>query len=155
MDKTIIVITGDHGEEFFESGYYGHNTTFSPWQAQVPFILYVPGLKPHNVDRLTSHLDLAPTMLSLIGIRTDPSYYSQGLSLLEEKEHPYVVISGWNTFAMVDKNSAIVLSTESYNAGMAEVRTGNYEIAEDSKVILKEKMGQLLELTKNLGYFLK
>lgn len=155
MDKTIIVITGDHGEEFFETGYYGHNTTFSPWQSKVPFILYVPGIKPHKVDRLTSHLDLAPTMLSLIGIRTDPSYYSQGRSLLDENEHPYVVISGWDTFAMVEKDAAIVLSTESYNAGMADVYTGNYEPAEDPKVILKEKMGQLVEVTKNLGSFLK
>ena len=155
MDNTVIVITGDHGEEFFESGYYGHNTTFSSWQAQVPFILYVPGLKPHKIDRLTSHLDLAPTMLSLIGISTDPSSYSQGMSLLDNKEHPYVIISGWDTFAMVDKDAAIVLSTESYNAGMSEVRIGNYAIAEDPRTIIKAKMGQLAEVTRNLGYFLK
>ena len=155
MDNTIIVITGDHGEEFFETGYYGHNTTFSSWQAQVPCILYVPGLKPQKIERLTSHYDLAPTMLSLIGIRTDPSFYSQGRSILEEKEHPYVVVSGWDTFAMVEKDTAIVLSTESYNAGMEEVHTGNYEIAEDPKAILKLKMGQLVEVTKSLGYFLK
>ncbi len=155
MDNTIIVITGDHGEEFFETGYYGHNTTFSSWQAQVPFILYVPGLEPRKIERLTSHYDLAPTMLSLLGIRTDPSLYSQGRSLLEEQEHPYVVVSGWDTFAMIDKDTAIVLSTESYNAGMADVHIGNYEIAEDSKAILKLKMGNLIEVTKNLGYFLK
>ncbi len=155
LDNTIILITGDHGEEFFETGYYGHNTTFSSWQAQVPLILYVPGIRPHTVDRLTSHLDLAPTMLSLTGISTDPSLYSQGMSLFEDKEHPYVVVSGWDTFAIVDKDSAVVLSTESYNAGMAEVYTGNYGLADDSKAILKTKMGQLTEVTKKLGYFLK
>ena len=151
----FISVVKEISEEFFESGYYGHNTTFSSWQAQVPFILYVPGLKPHKIDRLTSHLDLAPTMLSLIGISTDPSSYSQGMSLLDNKEHPYVIISGWDTFAMVDKDAAIVLSTESYNAGMSEVHIGNYTIAEDPRTIIKAKMGQLAEVTRNLGYFLK
>jgi len=94
-------------------------------------------------------------MLSLMGVRTDPSFYSQGRSILEEKEHPYVVVSGWDTFAMVEKDTAIVLSTESYNTGIADVHTGNYEIAEDPKAIMKVKMGQLVEVTKSLGYFLK
>ena len=155
LNNTIIVITGDHGEEFFETGYYGHNTTFSPYQAQVPFILYVPDMKPRKIVRLTSHLDLVPTMFSLMGVRTDPALYSQGRSLLDDTKRPYIVSSGWDTFAMIDDDVTIVLSTESYNAGMAEVHAGNYEIAENSKIVLKQKMGQLMEVTRNLGYFLR
>ncbi len=155
LKNTIVMITGDHGEEFFETGYYGHNTTFSPYQAQVPFILYVPDMKPRKIARLTSHLDIVPTMFSLMGVKTDTASYSQGKSLLDDIEHPYVVSSGWDTFAMIANDATIVLSTESYNAGMAEVHTENYEFAEKSKNILKEKMGKLMEVTRNLGYFLK
>ena len=44
---------------------------------------------------------------------------------------------------MIDDDATIVLSTESYNAGMAEVHIGNYEIAENSKIVLKEKNGAI------------
>lgn len=155
FDRTIVIITGDHGEEFFETGYYGHNTTFSPFQAQVPLILYVPGLRPGKVKQLTSHLDIVPTMLALMGIRTDSSLYSQGRSLLEDHEHPYVVVSGWDTFAMVDRMMTIVLSTESYNAGMTEVRVGHYEEVEDPRAILKKRTAQLIEAARNLRKFLR
>src|SRR3990172_8473348 len=36
LDSTAVVITGDHGEEFYEAGYYGHTSAFSDFQIKVP-----------------------------------------------------------------------------------------------------------------------
>src|SRR5262249_25577409 len=43
-DRTIVAITGDHGQEFGEHGFHGHGSAFTPEQTQVPLILFVPGL---------------------------------------------------------------------------------------------------------------
>src|SRR5579885_1054152 len=46
LATTVVVVTGDHGEEFNEHGYWGHNGAFTPEQLRVPLVLYVPGLAP-------------------------------------------------------------------------------------------------------------
>ncbi len=36
MESTVVIITGDHGEEFYEHGYWGHTSAYSPEQVKVP-----------------------------------------------------------------------------------------------------------------------
>lgn len=155
LDSTAVVITGDHGEEFYEAGYYGHTSAFSDFQVKVPFILYIPGEKPDKITRLTSHLDLVPTMLSVMGSQMDPALYSHGHSLMGRTGNRYVISSGWDTFAMIDPGATLVLSTEIYNAGTAEVRTGQYQLVADPKPVLASRTKQLLELARNMSNFLK
>src|SRR5439155_1407290 len=42
LDDTIVLVTGDHGEEFNEHGYWGHNGAFTPDQVHVPLVLHLP-----------------------------------------------------------------------------------------------------------------
>jgi membrane-anchored protein YejM (alkaline phosphatase superfamily) len=155
LDQTIVVITGDHGQEFFETGYLGHNSTFSTYQSQVPLILYWPGVEQGRDSRLTSHVDIVPTMFALLGIKTAPQEYSLGISLLDGGTHPFVVVSGWDTLGLIDDRSTLVLSTESYNAGMIEVRLPGYVLADDPRRILSERAPQLGQLTRSLSGFLR
>jgi membrane-anchored protein YejM (alkaline phosphatase superfamily) len=155
LDRTIIVITGDHGQEFFETGYLGHNSAFSTYQTMVPMILYWPGVKPGRESRLTSHLDVVPTMFDLLGVRADPALYSQGRSLLGGEEHRFVVVSGWDTLGIIDSDSTLVLSTESYNAGMIEARVSGYLLADDPRRVVAARSRDLMDLTRGLGNFLR
>jgi membrane-anchored protein YejM (alkaline phosphatase superfamily) len=155
LKNTIVMITGDHGQEFFETGYLGHNSAFSTYQAMVPMILYWPGVNPGRESRLTSHLDVVPTMFDLLGVRADPAVYSQGRSLLGGEEHRFVVISGWDTVGIVDAESTLVLSTESYNAGMIEARVAGYALADDPRRIVSARSRDLMDLTRGLGTFLR
>jgi hypothetical protein len=155
LNSTVVVITGDHGEEFYETGYFGHTSAFSRYQTQVPFILYVPGEKPGRVTRLTSHLDLVPTMMSLMGSKIDPATYSHGRSLLDLRGEPYVVSSGWDTFAIIDPGATVVLSSEIYNTKSAEVHVGDYQVTDRPKPILVSRSAELLEVTRRLGNFLR
>ncbi|MGQ0793004.1 MAG: sulfatase-like hydrolase/transferase [Deltaproteobacteria bacterium] len=43
-EDTVILITGDHGEDLFEEGYLGHGTWLSDIQTHVPFILINGGI---------------------------------------------------------------------------------------------------------------
>ena len=108
LDRTIVVVTGDHGEEFMEKGRWGHNSQFSEEQLRVPFVLFVPGRRGAEVGRLTSHLDVAPTLLPFLGVDSPASDYALGESLLTGRSRAYTVVSDWNSVAYVDGRYKLV-----------------------------------------------
>ncbi|HEV7705794.1 MAG TPA: sulfatase-like hydrolase/transferase [Gemmatimonadaceae bacterium] len=67
MQNTILVLTGDHGEEFFEHSRLGHASTLSDPQIQTVALIYVPGQAPRSIDAVTSHVDLMPTLMEVLG----------------------------------------------------------------------------------------
>ncbi|MBI5091218.1 MAG: sulfatase-like hydrolase/transferase [Candidatus Hydrogenedentes bacterium] len=79
-DKTVIVLTGDHGEEFYEHRGWWHGDTLYDEQLHVPLILKLPGNTPAVNDHLARHVDLAPTLLHLAGL--SPARGMQGISLV-------------------------------------------------------------------------
>ena len=112
LDSTIVVVTGDHGEEFLENGRWGHNSAFSEQQIRVPFVLRVPGGRQAVVDRITSHLDVAPTLLDALGVANPPSEYSLGQSLLAaDPPRRYVLVSDWSRVAYVDRDAKATFPT--------------------------------------------
>ena len=75
--QTAIIVTADHGEGFGEHGHYRHG--YEVWEAlvHVPLLVYVPGAEPRHIDTPRSHIDLAPTILELMGVAADPPYRGQ------------------------------------------------------------------------------
>jgi uncharacterized protein len=67
LDNTILVVTGDHGEEFFETGRLGHCSFLNDAQTRVPCLLSIPGQKTERLSYVTSHADIMPTLLELVG----------------------------------------------------------------------------------------
>ncbi|MEO8879792.1 MAG: sulfatase-like hydrolase/transferase [Gemmatimonadaceae bacterium] len=67
MQNTVLVLTGDHGEEFFEHSRLGHASTLSDPQIQTVALIYVPGQAPRSIDAVTSHADLMPTLMDILG----------------------------------------------------------------------------------------
>jgi arylsulfatase len=71
-DHMAVIVTGDHGEALFEHGYTGHNIQLFDEVTRVPMVMRLPaaaGLAGHRVAALTSHLDIAPTVAHLLGVR--------------------------------------------------------------------------------------
>lgn len=85
LDDAVLVVTGDHGEMFKEHGAWGHGRGFSAEELHVPLVVHgLPGLGPGSVvESPTSHLDLAPTLLRLLGSGNDPAVFSNGRDLLD------------------------------------------------------------------------
>ena len=72
-DRTIIAVTGDHGEELFERGTWHHSWNQLHREGiHVPLIVRVPGIRPLSLSEPVGLLDLAPTLLDFAGI-TPPS----------------------------------------------------------------------------------
>jgi arylsulfatase A-like enzyme len=65
---TAVVVTADHGEAFAEHGMSWHGVELWEELVRVPLMIYVPGLAPRHVATPRSQIDLAPTLLSLLGI---------------------------------------------------------------------------------------
>lgn len=90
FDTTVIVLTADHGEEFFEHGNKGHRQTLFDETILVPLVIRYPPKVRRGVvvSDQVSILDIAPTILSLAGINrphgfgTSPSGLVAGESLL-------------------------------------------------------------------------
>jgi arylsulfatase A-like enzyme len=80
--NTAILITADHGEEFFDHREKGHKNNLFAETIRVPLLLKLPESGEGRVDRrLVSQVDVLPTLLELAGVR--PDFPVQGRSLLE------------------------------------------------------------------------
>jgi arylsulfatase A-like enzyme len=77
--EVVIVISADHGEEFYERQWLGHGNSLFNELVHVPLILHVPGVSPRRSAEPVSTLDLAPTLLELCGL---PADFGQGRSLV-------------------------------------------------------------------------
>lgn len=80
-ESTALLVTSDHGDEFFEHGGKGHQRTLYREVVHVPLIVRVPGLPASPaVDAPVSLADLMPTVLGLFGV--EPPAGIDGRSLL-------------------------------------------------------------------------
>lgn len=76
---TIFILSADHGEEFKEHGGNYHGSSLYEEQVRVPLIFAVPGVKPLVVRTPAQLVDVAPTVLSLLGARQPRSIRGQSL----------------------------------------------------------------------------
>jgi arylsulfatase A-like enzyme len=89
LDKTLLVVLGDHGEGFGDKGVLQHDNNFFEEGLRVPLVFYGPGV-PTRVDNApASLLDVAPTILELIGHNALPDTTPlEGRSLLDPRRPP-------------------------------------------------------------------
>jgi arylsulfatase A-like enzyme len=79
LRDAILVVTADHGEEFFEHGTIGHGKSLYEEVVRVPFLVSWPGrIAPATVDRPAGLIDVMPTLLELTGFVTPSA--AQGVS---------------------------------------------------------------------------
>jgi arylsulfatase A-like enzyme len=79
-DETAVIISADHGEAFGEHGMYKH--AFELWEVltHVPLLIHVPGGAPQRIEQRRSSVDLAPTIMELLGVTAiPPSFIGQSL----------------------------------------------------------------------------
>ena len=109
LENTIVLVTGDHGEEFMEKGHWGHghNAKFPEEQIRVPMVLHLPGVLPRQVNETTSHLDIVGTLMPLLGTTSLLSDYSLGGDMLNGRPSRFVV-GNYNYVGLIDQDYKIV-----------------------------------------------
>jgi choline-sulfatase len=84
-DDTAIIISSDHGENQAELGIYGEHGTADVATCRIPMIIRWPGAKatPGSTDdEFRYNVDLAPTLMDLLGGRRQPLWDGQSFAHL-------------------------------------------------------------------------
>lgn len=114
LDRTIVVITADHGEELLDHGWVGHASTSYDGKLydeliRIPLIIRLPDQsRVGRFGALVQGVDLMPTLLQLLGVdasRITPPMQGQSLMRLLLGERPSVrthvftqtTLKGWTT----------------------------------------------------------
>jgi Sulfatase len=95
LKKTIVVIAGDHGEELLEDGRLGHGSSFNNAQTRTPCLVYIPGVPGRDITALTSHADLMPSLVEILGWKP-PAQPGLGKSIFERGASRFAIIANQN-----------------------------------------------------------
>ena len=155
LDRTIVVVTGDHGQEFREHGFLGHGSAFTPEQTRVPLVLYVPGLPFREYSHLTQHHDLPATMLPLLGVDDPPAQYGLGRNMLEAADRPYAVVCGYRDCAIQDADGWLVFGIEGKTALQVDARDPDYREVADRAAAVRRRTRQLTDVMREMRLFLR
>jgi glucan phosphoethanolaminetransferase (alkaline phosphatase superfamily) len=115
-DATIL-ITGDHGEEFYEHGQFLHASNLSQEQISVP-LYYKFGKKTkalkEKASHISSHIDIFPTFIDSVG--GDPALFGlEGESIFKPNKWPFTITARYNggrnpyEFCLQGLNGKVVL----------------------------------------------
>ncbi len=151
-DDAIIILTSDHGDEFFEYGRFGHNTAYNRAQVGSPLLIKWPGNEPRVITKLTSALDIAPTLLRYLGVQNDPESYSHGRDLRDANyNRDYAYVGNWNDNGIVTPELTYVFSNlQLFNNEVRDTRTYKKTKRKDAKIdtILLEVLQQNRQFVK-------
>lgn len=155
-EETLVVVTGDHGEEFFESGVWGHTSNFTRAQTHVPFVLAGPGIAQGEEHRPTCHVDFPATLLELLG--ADPALRSQwtlGENMLAPAEERMRVVSGWDTLGVHVQEVILEVPMAGYGGTDIAVYDARWRRTFDDGAILEREGRSLVALAMECGHFLR
>ncbi|PPD18552.1 MAG: sulfatase [Methylotenera sp.] len=157
LDNTIVILVGDHGEEFMEHGFWGHNSTFVDEQIRTPLVIYMPNKPAAVVEKMTSHADIVPTLMPMLGVTNAKSDYSIGINLLSNQVRDHVYIADWDKLAYVDNKVKIVHPVNNSSMFKLAVSTAsdkNVSYAMASQ-ILQKKQKATMQIMQDLTHFSK
>jgi phosphoglycerol transferase MdoB-like AlkP superfamily enzyme len=108
LDKTLVIITDDHGEMLGENGGpIGHGWAVTPELANIPLIIMDPDHPGYHLnDTIGSQVDLLPTILDLLGIPTPAGQLYQGASLYSStaKGNRKIYLNSMQEYAVIEKH---------------------------------------------------
>ena len=155
LDSTIVIVTGDHGEEFMEKGRWGHNSAFTQEQVRTPMVMWIPGRNHLEVTSMTSHMDISTTLIKLLGVKNPVADFSLGIDLLSDQTRSFVVLSDWDSIGYIGEGFKADFPIKANGLNQYQVHTiEDKKVADVSEFFLKKK-DNLVQMLKNLSAFLK
>ena len=153
LKSTIVLITGDHGEEFMEKGHWGHNSGFTEEQVRTPLVLWIPGVEPRQIHSITSHLDIPATILSALGISSPPNDYSLGFDLTTDVARDFTILSSWDKLGYVDSEYKAIFPMKTHDFILNKVTTSNDMDVNDTSAFYETRQKRLVQIMTELTRF--
>ncbi|MCG6312093.1 DUF3413 domain-containing protein [Vibrio vulnificus] len=115
LENTLVIITGDHGQEMNDNklNFWGHNSNFTDAQVNVPFAIFGPGVDAAKIqwstEALTSHQDVVPTLMKhYLGVTNDVKDYSVGEDLLGDAvKRDWIISSNYSGYAIITEDNIL------------------------------------------------
>lgn len=132
--STVIVLAGDHGEEFMEHGWLGHTRHLYEELIRVPLILYNPAMRqlPDTFEAPAELIDVMPTLLEMLKVDWDAGSIDGRslLGVLEGKAAPDSVV-----FSEVSIPHVHALGTKDWqrvmNLNLRSMQLGRWKLIHD------------------------
>jgi membrane-anchored protein YejM (alkaline phosphatase superfamily) len=147
--RPLVVFTGDHGEEFRQKGHIGHGSAVTDEQIHVPLAILGDGIPRGTFDVVTSHVDLVPTLFSLLGDETPPRLHADGMSVFQAPEDRFVLATvGWEPrHAVIGKDLKVMVYGGMAGASVTDpddrpLPDGNARLVESAGRILQALRGE-------------
>jgi arylsulfatase A-like enzyme len=94
-DNSVIIVTSDHGEAFYQHGYPTHSTSLYEDQIRVSTLFKQPGQKTSVMrDDPISLIDINPTILEIMGMPNHPNFQGQPILESPRKKPIYILSHG-------------------------------------------------------------
>lgn len=154
LHKTLIIITSDHGEEFFEHGVFGHASEHLYDELiRVPLIIYAPWLGENIViEDQVELLSIAPTIIDVIGLGEIDEFIGKSLIpiIKGEKRGAEAVISesSRNKIAYREPEWKFILDKESKKCEIYNLK----QDPKEKKNIAKWKKDKVEEFKQKILY---
>ncbi len=131
-DRTLLVVSADHGEELYDHGSYAHGHAVWNEVIHVPLIVKFPrggrpaGL-PHRVSRVTQSIDLYPGLVGYAGIRAPDGI--AGHDLFDPAARPEIALSeAPGSWALVEFPLKAIVYTEKHRAALYDLTADPHEL---------------------------
>lgn len=141
LTNTLLVITGDHAEEFMENGRWSHGSEIHNVQIHTPLVVWIPGKSAGVHQHPTSHVDVVPTLMPLLGVTTPAREFSDGMNLFVPDHSRYRTAGNWDKLARMDEQFKVVLPIGQGSLTGATFTTANDQPLPDEasqKAMLKQ-----------------
>ena len=129
-DRTLVIVTGDHGEGLGEHDELTHGMFLYSTTTQVPLLIRIPGGKQRRIHGIVRHIDLAPTILDLLGFQATDGM--QGTSLI-------AVINGTETSTRTAYSESLYAQHHYGWSPLRSLTTDRYEFIDSPKAELFDR----------------
>ena len=147
LDSTIIVITGDHGQEFNDNkkGYWQHGGNYSKYQIQVPMMIFDSEKEPQTITHQTLHYDIVPTMMKeYLHVISPIEDYSTGHYIYDTPEKKWFLCGYNNNYAIIEEDRI----TKVFTTGVYEITDLELNKIENEKIHYKVIKNALKDLNR-------
>lgn len=113
-DNTLVILVGDHAQEFNENkkNYWGHSSNYSQWQIGVPLIVHHPSAvtsRQKVYSHRTTHYDVIPTiMYDYLGVQNPLDDYSLGHLLHDTTSREWHFVGNDLNYAFIIEGDTIL-----------------------------------------------
>jgi arylsulfatase A-like enzyme len=129
LERTIVVVTADHGESLGERGTFGHGHTVDAELISIPLVMRLPGIlnRHERVSDRVAGIDLMPTLVETLGVAVPEG--ARGVNFLDT---PADERSGWPRSVGTVAGGRI---------GIVSVIAGSFKYSDDPKSNRERLMG--------------